>query len=58
MSDAWVVVARTGNPNHRGLPEWPAHTEKERLTMVFDAECKVVPDPMREDRMALEAIGL
>jgi para-nitrobenzyl esterase len=58
MSGAWVSFARTGNPNHRGLPEWPAYTEKQRLTMVFDAECKVVPDPTREDRLALKATGL
>ncbi len=24
ISSAWVAFARTGNPSHKGLPNWPA----------------------------------
>ena len=44
-SEAWIQFARSGNPNHKGLPNWPAYTTKDRATMVFDNTCKVVNDP-------------
>jgi para-nitrobenzyl esterase len=44
-SGAWIAFARTGNPNHQGLPEWPAYTRQRRATMVFDDICQVVNDP-------------
>jgi para-nitrobenzyl esterase len=55
MSAAWVAFARTGNPNHKGLPNWPAFREPERATMIFNNECKVVNDPNGEERLALRA---
>jgi para-nitrobenzyl esterase len=58
MSDTWVAFARTGNPNHPGLSKWEPYDEKKRLTMVFDAECKVVSDPTKTDRLLLKAVGL
>jgi len=39
MSSAWVSFARTGNPNHAGLPHWPAFTAEGNETMVFNTEC-------------------
>ncbi|HLI86517.1 MAG TPA: carboxylesterase/lipase family protein [Bryobacteraceae bacterium] len=56
MSGAWAAFARTGNPNHKGLPNWPPFHTKERATMIFDNECKVVNDPHGEERMALNAL--
>jgi para-nitrobenzyl esterase len=50
MSEAWIHFARTGNPNHSGLPNWPAYTPKDRSTMVFDTECKMINDPQSEER--------
>jgi para-nitrobenzyl esterase len=44
-SDAWVAFARRGNPNHPGLPTWPAYDMKTRATLVFDDSCVVVNDP-------------
>jgi para-nitrobenzyl esterase len=45
MSKAWVAFARTGNPNHAGLPKWAPFDTKTRATMVFDKECRAVNDP-------------
>jgi para-nitrobenzyl esterase len=48
VSGAWVNFARTGNPNHAGLPEWPAYTGEKRATMVFDVPCGVRNGPESE----------
>ena len=56
MSAAWVAFARTGNPNHKGIPQWPAFDSTKRPTMVFGDEAKVVNDPGGEERLALKAI--
>ncbi|HEY1898803.1 MAG TPA: carboxylesterase family protein [Steroidobacteraceae bacterium] len=45
MSDAWVAFARTGNPNHPGLPHWTAYDNTRRATMIFNDQCKLVDDP-------------
>ncbi len=48
ISSAWANFARTGNPNHPGLPHWPAYTIEKRATMVFDAPCRVRNGPEAE----------
>ncbi len=54
MAEAWVSFARTGNPNHAGLAEWPAFEATRRSTMVFDLECRAVSDPYGDERRALD----
>ena len=56
MSAAFAAFARTGNPNHKDLPTWPAFNARTYPTMIFGNECKVVDDPNREERLALRAI--
>jgi len=48
ISTAWVSFARTGNPNHVGLPHWPTYTAEHRATMYFDTPCEVRNDPEGE----------
>jgi para-nitrobenzyl esterase len=48
ISTAWVNFARTGNPNHNGLPHWPAYNSEQRATMYFDTSCAVRNDPEGE----------
>lgn len=55
MAKAWVAFARTGNPNHQGLPTWEPFDTRRRATMMFDAECRAVDDPYRDERLAIEA---
>jgi para-nitrobenzyl esterase len=56
MSGAWATFARNGNPNHKGLPHWPAFDTTKRATMEFNDECKVVDDPNHEERLALNQV--
>jgi para-nitrobenzyl esterase len=48
ISGAWAAFARTGNPNHAGLPEWPAYAVDKRATMFFDVPCSVKNGPEAE----------
>lgn len=41
VSDAWIHFARTGDPNHPGLPHWPPLTAESNATMIFDNQCEV-----------------
>jgi para-nitrobenzyl esterase len=36
LAGAWAGFARTGTPNGRGLPRWPAYTLATRSTMLYD----------------------
>lgn len=45
MQQRFVVFARTGRPDAKGLPVWPSYRVDTRATMVFDAESGVVNDP-------------
>ena len=51
VSDTWIAFAKTGNPNQPKMPRWPAFNAKERPTMVFNTESRVVNDPIREQRL-------
>jgi len=39
--DAWIAFARTGNPNHEGLPEWQSYDSEKRATMILGKDCKL-----------------
>jgi para-nitrobenzyl esterase len=54
---AWASLARTGSPNHKGLPNWPPYTPAKRAVMMFDTPCHVEIDPTREVREIIEKRG-
>jgi para-nitrobenzyl esterase len=58
MSEAWLAFARSGDPNHSGLPAWPTYTPEARATMIFDEKCRVELDPAREERLAWEGVNV
>lgn len=53
VSQAWIQFARTGNPNHSGLPRWPAVSAAALPTMIFDTHCEVKNDPDAQERKSL-----
>jgi para-nitrobenzyl esterase len=49
VSEAWIAFARSGDPNHAGLPAWKAYSAEQRNTMIFDAPCRTEVDPRRDE---------
>ena len=54
MSGAWLAFARSGDPNHVGIPAWRPYDLEHRPVMLFDTKCEVVDDPHRDERIAME----
>jgi para-nitrobenzyl esterase len=48
VSNAFISFAKTGNPNHKGLPNWPAYTAANTSTMHLDNRCEVKPQMDKE----------
>jgi para-nitrobenzyl esterase len=53
MSSTWVAFARTGNPNHSGIPQWAAFTPNTWPTMVFGSRTRAENDPWGAERKAM-----
>ncbi len=58
VSDAWIAFARSGNPNHPGIPKWEPFSASHRATMLLDVPCRLEVDPAREELDAWEGIEL
>ncbi|WCT14860.1 carboxylesterase/lipase family protein [Mucilaginibacter jinjuensis] len=56
MAMAWISFARTGNPNHNGLPKWPSFNEQKGAMMIFNNQSTVRVDPDHEARELLQRI--
>ncbi len=52
-----MAFARSGNPSHPGIPLWKPYDVRDRATMVFDYNCELVNDPLKEDRLAVQPLG-
>jgi para-nitrobenzyl esterase len=53
MSGALVAFAKTGDPNHDGIPKWAPFTEASRAMMIWDTASEVKIDPDKDARQAL-----
>ncbi len=49
MSDTLVAFARTGNPNHPGIPDWPRYNLGDRPTMIWDRPTRMEYNPRAEE---------
>jgi len=58
MSETWAAFARSGDPNHPGIPKWAPYTADNRATILFDVPCRIEVDPYREELDAWEGIEL
>ena len=56
MSEACIAFARTGNPNHAGLPRWLPYNLTHRPTMSFNLPPKLVDDPRGRERRLIEQV--
>jgi para-nitrobenzyl esterase len=50
MADALLAFARTGDPNHAGLPTWTPYSLARRETMVMDLPPRMENDPRGDER--------
>jgi para-nitrobenzyl esterase len=48
VSNAWISFAKNGDPNHSGLPTWPAYNSSNTATMHLDNTCEVKPQLDKE----------
>ncbi len=53
MSETWLAFARTGDPNHAGIPRWPTYDLDRRATLHLDVPPTVVDDPHAAERLAM-----
>jgi len=56
ISAAWTNFARTGNPSHKGLPNWPAFDTTKRATMLLNNDSRVANDPNGEERRLVASL--
>jgi len=54
MADAFIRLARSGDPNGGDLPAWPHYDLARRATMIFDRTVRVEDDPRGEERRLFE----
>jgi len=52
VAGAWAAFAKTGNPNHAGIPKWESYNDNVP-TMVFDKVCALKNDPDGDLRKAI-----
>jgi para-nitrobenzyl esterase len=53
MSEAWIHFARTGNPNHAGMPHWPAFSTSTSPTMIFDNRTRAENGPDADEQRSV-----
>jgi para-nitrobenzyl esterase len=58
MADCWIAFAKTGNPNHPGIPHWDPVTPSGSETMIFDTTTRFSRDSDAAERKVIhEAVA-
>ena len=59
MSTYWANFIATGDPNGKGLPQWPAYTTTNKEVMYLDVkqEAKLLPDAAALDFISTKMNG-
>lgn len=50
LMQAFIALARSGSPEHAGLPGWPQYRIPARETMIFDTDARMERDPRGVER--------
>lgn len=53
VADAFVAFARSGDPNHAGLPRWDPMSAEGSATMIFDVQSRLERDHDADERAAI-----
>jgi len=56
VQDSWIAFARTGRPEHGGVPDWPSYDGAHRRTMILDRQCRVENAPREAERAFWESV--
>lgn len=56
MSRAFVAFARTGKPDHAGIPSWSPYMATGRETLIFDVPSRMAQDPQARERRLWAAV--
>jgi para-nitrobenzyl esterase len=56
IQQSWISFARTGDPNHPGLPNWPRYDVGTRATMELGISSHVVNDPLPAQRTVWDGV--
>jgi para-nitrobenzyl esterase len=57
VSKAWINFARSGDPNHAGIPHWKRFDPNTKTTMVFDENCEAKENLDTEQLNLIERIS-
>ena len=57
MSDSLLAFARTGRPDHPGIPAWPVYDLQRRATLFFELTLAIVDDPRGGERRLFSPVA-
>jgi para-nitrobenzyl esterase len=54
--DAWLALAKSGDPSHPGIGPWPCYDAARRATMELGERCGALEAPLEGERRLLESL--
>ena len=57
LSSVWLAFAKTGDPNCKAIPHWPAFNPEQRPTMIFNLTTRVENDPAHDIRVLWDELS-